>query len=53
LFPLLNVGRFVVEELVDDLDEGFGAGDVFVEDAGAALIKDGAFGAWKMMLSRG
>jgi hypothetical protein len=30
-FPLLNMGCFVVEELVDDLDKGFGAGDVFVE----------------------
>ena len=47
LLPLLNVGSLVVEELIDDLDEGFGAGDVFVEDARAALIENGAFGGLK------
>lgn len=40
--PFLDVLRFVFEELIDDGDEGFGAGDVFVEDARAALVEDGA-----------
>jgi len=41
-FPLLDVRRLVIKELVDDLDEGVGAGDVLVEDARAALVKNGA-----------
>jgi hypothetical protein len=45
LFPLLDVGSLVVEELVDDLDEVVGLGDVFVADAGSGLIEDGAFGS--------
>ena len=40
----LNVGSLIVKELVDDLDEGFGTGNVLVENARPALIKDGAFG---------
>lgn len=42
-FPFGDVGRLVVEELVDDVDQRIGTGDFFVEDAGSALIEDGAF----------
>ena len=33
--------------MIDDFDQGLGARDVFVEDASAALIKNGAFGRLK------
>ena len=45
VLPLLNVRSLVVEELVDDMDEGVGAGDVLVEDACPALVKNGALGS--------
>ena len=44
LFPLFDVRGLVVEELVDDLDQGFGVGDVFVGDAGPGLVEHGALG---------
>ncbi len=45
VLPLLNVGSLVVEELVDDVDEGVGPGDVLVEDACPALVENGALGS--------
>jgi len=41
------VRSFVVEEGVDDGDEGFGLLDALVKNARAALIKDGALGRLK------
>ena len=47
LFPLLDVGSFVVEEMVDDLDQVVRVGDVEVGDAGPGLVEDGAVGGLK------
>src|SRR5260370_7805873 len=47
LFPLLDVGRVVVEEVVDDMDEVIGLGSVLVGDAGSGLVEDGALGGLK------
>src|SRR5438445_11583143 len=43
-FPLLDVGSLVIKELVDDGNQGFGAGNVLVGNARTTLIKDGALG---------
>jgi hypothetical protein len=40
---VMQDGVDVVEKLIDDVDKGFGAGDVLVEDARSALIENGAF----------
>lgn len=42
--PLFNMRRFVIEELIDDVNQRCGAGNVFVNYAGSALIEDGTLG---------
>jgi len=44
LLPLLDVRSLVVKEMVDDLNQVVGLGDVFVGDAGPSLVKDRALG---------
>jgi hypothetical protein len=38
-------GGFVVEEMIDELREIVGLGDIFVGDAGSGLIEHGALGS--------
>jgi len=45
LEPFVDLRSFVGEELVDNGDQCLRAGDIFVENARATLVENGAFGS--------
>jgi len=44
VLPLFNVRGFVIEELVDDINQLLGIGDVLVANADAGLVQNDALG---------